>query len=215
MADSGGPRGTRPRRASSTGSQYSGTGSQTRPCRLPSRVAGSLLLLFAQPVTRIVRLTMDDVVQVGDHTALRLGDPPTPSHSPECLPRGSAQHDHRHQLRLLLALPQPPRRTGHGPGALRDFDVPAQRARSPRSARSSCRPSRIRRHATSKAPQLGARPHYLLDRSMTSAICCSVRSPLVTRTITPSFPSIGHFARWRLGPRFATRIIDLKVRRNR
>lgn len=129
LADSGGPRGARPRRASTAGSQYSGTGSQTRPCRLPSRVAGSLLLLFAQPVTRIVRLTIDDVVQVGDHTALRLGDPPTPSHSPECLPRGSAQHDHRHQLRLLLALPQPPRRTGHGPGTLREFDVPVQRAR--------------------------------------------------------------------------------------
>ena len=53
---------------------------ETLPLR--SRVAGSLLLLFAQPVTRIVRLTVDDVVQVGDHSALCLGDPPTPSHSP-------------------------------------------------------------------------------------------------------------------------------------
>ncbi len=49
---------------------------------LRSRVAGSLVLLFAQPVARIVRLTIDDVLQDGDHTALRLGDPPTPVPQP-------------------------------------------------------------------------------------------------------------------------------------
>jgi hypothetical protein len=49
---------------------------------LRSRVAGSLVLLFAQPVARIVRLTIDDVLHDGDHTALRLGDPPTPVPEP-------------------------------------------------------------------------------------------------------------------------------------
>ena len=49
---------------------------------LRSRVAGSLVLLFAQPVARIVRLTIDDVLQDGDRTALRLGDPPTPVPEP-------------------------------------------------------------------------------------------------------------------------------------
>ena len=39
------------------------------------RVAGLLLLLYAQPVSRIVRLTVDDVGRVDDQVVLRLGDP--------------------------------------------------------------------------------------------------------------------------------------------
>lgn len=49
---------------------------------LQSRVAGSLILLFAQPAARIVRLTIDDVLQDGDDTSLRLGDPPVPVPEP-------------------------------------------------------------------------------------------------------------------------------------
>src|SRR2546421_11537000 len=40
------------------------------------RVAGLLLLLYAQPVSRIVRLTVDDVCDVDVQVLLRLGDPP-------------------------------------------------------------------------------------------------------------------------------------------
>ncbi|MGC0380203.1 hypothetical protein [Streptomyces sp. SAI-129] len=46
------------------------------------RVAACLALLFAQPVSRIVRMTVDDVVRHGQHVALRLGDPPTPVPEP-------------------------------------------------------------------------------------------------------------------------------------
>jgi hypothetical protein len=49
---------------------------------LRSRVAGSILLLYAQPVTRILRLTIDDVICDGDQTALRLGQPRTPVPEP-------------------------------------------------------------------------------------------------------------------------------------
>jgi hypothetical protein len=45
---------------------------------LRSRTAAGLLLLYAQPVSRIVRLTIDDVIQDHDQVLIRLGDPPSP-----------------------------------------------------------------------------------------------------------------------------------------
>ncbi|MFD1145651.1 hypothetical protein [Saccharothrix hoggarensis] len=45
---------------------------------LRSGVAAGLLLLYAQPVSRIVRLTLDDIVQEADQVLLRLGDPSSP-----------------------------------------------------------------------------------------------------------------------------------------
>lgn len=47
------------------------------PMRL--RVAGVIVLLYAQPLTRIVQLTVDDVLHDGETTVLRLGRPPHPS----------------------------------------------------------------------------------------------------------------------------------------
>lgn len=49
---------------------------------LRSRVAATLVLLYAQPVARVVRLTVDDVVADGDTTLLRLGEPPSPVPGP-------------------------------------------------------------------------------------------------------------------------------------
>ncbi|MER8027348.1 hypothetical protein, partial [Glutamicibacter protophormiae] len=46
------------------------------------RVAACLILLYAQPVSRIVRLTIDDVVYDGQHVTLRLGNPPSPVPEP-------------------------------------------------------------------------------------------------------------------------------------
>lgn len=45
---------------------------------LRARVAAALVLLYAQPVTRIVRLTVDDVLDDGATITVRLGDPPSP-----------------------------------------------------------------------------------------------------------------------------------------
>jgi hypothetical protein len=45
---------------------------------LSIRAAAAILLLYAQPVSRITRLTIDDVTQDGDQFLLRLGDPPCP-----------------------------------------------------------------------------------------------------------------------------------------
>ncbi|WBB58893.1 hypothetical protein O7599_25225 [Streptomyces sp. WMMC500] len=49
---------------------------------LRARVAAALVLLYAQPVTRIVRLTVDDVLDNGTTVTVRLGDPPSPLPEP-------------------------------------------------------------------------------------------------------------------------------------
>lgn len=45
---------------------------------LRTRVAGALVLLYAQPVARIVRLRVDDIQATGEQMLLRIGDPPVP-----------------------------------------------------------------------------------------------------------------------------------------
>ena len=49
---------------------------------LRPRVAAIIVLLYAQPLSRVVRLTIDDVTQDGDQVLLRLGDPPSPLPAP-------------------------------------------------------------------------------------------------------------------------------------
>ncbi|MFD4764689.1 hypothetical protein ACFWOJ_39660, partial [Streptomyces sp. NPDC058439] len=46
------------------------------------RFAGIIVLLYAQPLTRIVRLTVDDVIRDGDAVVLRLGEPASPVPAP-------------------------------------------------------------------------------------------------------------------------------------
>lgn len=45
---------------------------------LRPRVAAIIVLLYAQPLSRVARLTIDDVIHDGDQVLLRLGDPPSP-----------------------------------------------------------------------------------------------------------------------------------------
>lgn len=49
---------------------------------LHSKIAGLLVLLYAQPATRIVRLTIEDIIDDGNATTIRLGEPPTPVPEP-------------------------------------------------------------------------------------------------------------------------------------
>jgi len=49
---------------------------------LRPRVAAVIILLYAQPLSRIVRLTIDDVLRDGDQVLLRLGEPPSPVPTP-------------------------------------------------------------------------------------------------------------------------------------
>jgi len=49
---------------------------------LTERVIALLILLYAQPLTRIIRLTIDDVIHDGDQMFLRLGNPPVPIPAP-------------------------------------------------------------------------------------------------------------------------------------
>ncbi|WP_328993926.1 hypothetical protein OG394_06095 [Kribbella sp. NBC_01245] len=43
---------------------------------------GLLILLYAQPLTRIVRLTLADITHDGDQLSIRLGEPPVPVPEP-------------------------------------------------------------------------------------------------------------------------------------
>jgi hypothetical protein len=45
---------------------------------LLTRLAATLMLLYAQPLTKILRLTIDDVLHQDNEVSIRLGDPPTP-----------------------------------------------------------------------------------------------------------------------------------------
>jgi len=49
---------------------------------LRSRVAAMIVLLYAQPLTRVVRLTVDDVIVRDGQVLLRLGHPPSPVPEP-------------------------------------------------------------------------------------------------------------------------------------
>ncbi|MFB6878078.1 hypothetical protein [Streptomyces sp. NPDC056323] len=50
------------------------------PMRL--RIAGVIVLLYAQPLSRVVRLTLDDVIRDDDTMLPRLGEPPSPVPAP-------------------------------------------------------------------------------------------------------------------------------------
>lgn len=45
---------------------------------LTTRVAALLVLLYAQPLTKITRLTIDDITVTAAQMLIRLGDPPAP-----------------------------------------------------------------------------------------------------------------------------------------
>ena len=67
---------------------------EDRPLR--SRVAACLMLLFAQPATRIARLTIDDITRAADgQVFIRFGEPPTPLPEPfaTLLLQAAAQRD--------------------------------------------------------------------------------------------------------------------------
>lgn len=49
---------------------------------LRTRVAALLVLLYAQPLVRIARLTLEDLTTADNQTFLRLGDPPSPVPEP-------------------------------------------------------------------------------------------------------------------------------------
>ncbi|MFD6044368.1 hypothetical protein ACFWG7_24065 [Streptomyces koyangensis] len=49
---------------------------------LQDRVLAALVLLYAQPLTRITQLTTDDVLQQDGEVLVRLGDPPSPVPEP-------------------------------------------------------------------------------------------------------------------------------------
>jgi hypothetical protein len=73
------------------------------------------MLLFAQPATRIVRLTIDDITRAADGGVfIRFGEPPTPVPEPfaTLLLQATAQRDNLQtaQSRCPLAVSRTPRR---------------------------------------------------------------------------------------------------------
>lgn len=107
---------------------------------LRSRVAACLMLLFAQPASRIVRVTIDDITRTdAGQVLIRLGDPPTPVPEPfaALLLQAAAQRDNMQtatnpDARWLF----PGRRAGQPltPGMLgvllRELGVPAAAGRT-------------------------------------------------------------------------------------
>ncbi|MEU9189383.1 hypothetical protein AB0D14_33550 [Streptomyces sp. NPDC048484] len=61
-----------------------------------TRVAAALVLLYAQSVTRIVGLTLDDVTDDGTTVTVRLGDPPSPLPEPVADLMRSYLRSHQH-----------------------------------------------------------------------------------------------------------------------
>jgi hypothetical protein len=119
---------------------------EDRPLR--SRVAACLMLLFAQPATRIVRLTIDDLTRPDDgQVFIRFGEPPTPvpaGYFPDAEPASRCTPATSASSSAISAFPPWP-------------------AGPPRCASSSCRsqpPSSPRRWATTTTPRPGspARP---------------------------------------------------------
>ncbi|MFI5540961.1 hypothetical protein ACIA5H_31710 [Nocardia sp. NPDC051900] len=49
-----------------------------RTDRPPLAVAAAIVLLYAQSVSRIIRLTIDDVLDADGHVLPNLGEPPSP-----------------------------------------------------------------------------------------------------------------------------------------
>lgn len=106
---------------------------------LRTRVAAVLMLLYAQPFTRIVRLTTDDILLEDDQVLLRFGTPPTP------VPKPFADlllglRDNRTNMRTATNPDSPwlfPGRRAGQPlhphvlaAAVRDLDMPTTAART-------------------------------------------------------------------------------------
>ncbi|MFF5157928.1 hypothetical protein ACFY3N_17030 [Streptomyces sp. NPDC000348] len=110
---------------------------ETLPLR--TRTAAALIPLHVQPVSRIVRLTTEDVIDEGDTITIRLGDPPSPLPEPVAdLMRaylaehpGLARASSRSQAWLFSGRQpgQPMNQVGLL-GHLRNIEVPVRRARA-------------------------------------------------------------------------------------
>lgn len=139
---------------------------EDRPLR--SRVAACLMLLFAQPATRIVRLTIDDITRATDgQVFIRFGEPPTPVPEPfaTLLLQATTRRDNLQSAtnpgaRWLFPDAGPASRCT--PATSASWSVtsasPPWPAGPPRCASSSCRsqhPSSPRRWATTTTPPPG------------------------------------------------------------
>ncbi|MBT2478114.1 site-specific integrase [Streptomyces sp. ISL-94] len=103
------------------------------------RVAACLVLLFAQPVSRIVRMTADDVLRDGQHVALRLGDPPTPVPEPvadlllgylQALPAGTPAINQNSPWLFPGRRASQPMNPATLRDALRELGIPAEKGRT-------------------------------------------------------------------------------------
>jgi hypothetical protein len=135
---------------------------------LRSRTAAGLLLLYAQPVSRIVRLTIDDVIQDNDQVLIRLGDPPSPVPQPFAA------------LLLDYTAHRANMRTATNPGSTWLF--PGRRASQP------LRPEYL---ARSSSTNLGFPPlPAAAPRSDSTSSTCPLRSsPTLSATTTSPQPS--------------------------
>jgi hypothetical protein len=131
---------------------------------LRDRVAAALVLLYAQPLTRIVRLTTNDIVVQDDQVLLRLGAPLTPVPAP-LGPLLMALRDQRDNMRTATnpnsswlfpgrRAGQPLRADSLGP-SLQDLGLPTVPART-----AALRRLVLQAPAPVVADMLGFHPHH-------------------------------------------------------
>ncbi|WP_344319700.1 hypothetical protein [Streptomyces yatensis] len=120
---------------------------------LRARVAGGIVLLYAQPLSRAVRLTLDDITCGDQQTLLRLGEPPSPVPEPlaELLFRWIDNRDNMkntgtNACRWLFRPPSrataPPRRPGGSPQRHRHPHHRRPHRRDPAARPGDARPGR-------------------------------------------------------------------------
>ncbi|MGH3867971.1 MAG: hypothetical protein ACRDQ4_17970 [Pseudonocardiaceae bacterium] len=133
---------------------------------LRTRVAATLMLLYAQPPTRIPQLTTDDILHHDSQVSIMLGDPPTPLPEPfaELLDKhinNQLNLHHRDQPQRPLAVSRPARRPTHDPGRGRETPTPAgnPRPQRPHSSTAAARPASTGARRRQDA-RLHPRPHH-------------------------------------------------------
>ncbi|MEV0492257.1 tyrosine-type recombinase/integrase [Streptomyces atratus] len=106
---------------------------------LRSRIVAALVLVYAQPVSRIVRLTTDDITDDGSTISVCLGDPPSPLPEPIAALMRAYLHSRPHlpyassrSARWLFPGRQPgqPMNPASLQAHLREIGVPPQRGRT-------------------------------------------------------------------------------------
>jgi hypothetical protein len=132
---------------------------------LRTRVAACIMLLYAQPVTRIMTITIDDIVVDDDRAVfLRLGDPPTPVPEPfaALILRLRAHHPVHSSNHWLFPGRSPRIPPHHHPPPDHQRRRNLESLRRARPAHSTSRPANTRQMNTRRCQYKGQRSDHVV-----------------------------------------------------